>query len=140
MLCGIALARDAVIALERQQLLLSGLTSIDGGIDRWVDGWVAMLEPHGSVLFVWQHEVDASGLGGLTNRRDAALDGTVATLLALAPNVPGDPPALRVALRAVLTDVPYVLSTQLAIIPRSDSAGFVAGLLRAGLGVTRARS
>ncbi len=138
------LARDAVIALERQQLLLSGLTSIDGGIDggidRWVEGWVSMLEPHGSVLYVWQHEVDASGLGGLTHRRDAALDGTVATLLALAPTVPGDPLPIKVALRAVLTDVPYVLSTQLAIIPRSDSAGFVARLLRAGLGVTRARS
>jgi hypothetical protein len=42
---------------------------------------------------------------------------------------------MSVALRAVLTDVPYVLSTQLAILPRAAASGFVAALLRAGLGV-----
>ncbi|HEY5880034.1 MAG TPA: TetR/AcrR family transcriptional regulator [Nakamurella sp.] len=134
------LAAEVVGALEHQRQLLSGLTSIDGGIDRWVDGWVSMLDPHGSVLYVWQHEVDSSGLEVLTERRETALDGTVATLMALAPDAPGDPMPLRVALRAVLTDVPYVLSTQLGILPRSDSAGFVAGLLRAGLGLTRSGS
>jgi hypothetical protein len=42
---------------------------------------------------------------------------------------------MTVAVRAVLTDVPYVLSTQLEILPRSAACGFVAGLLRAGMGV-----
>jgi len=131
------LAGDVVAALEGQRQLLADLTSIDGGIDRWVDGWVSMLDPHGSVLHVWQHEVDAAGLGALTARREAALDGTVATLMALAPDLPRDPTPMRVALRAVLTDVPYALSTQSGVLPRSDSAGFVAGLLRSALGLTR---
>ena len=36
-----------------------------------------------------------------------------------------------------LTDVPYVLSTQLGILPRETTCAFVAGLLRAGLGRAR---
>jgi hypothetical protein len=99
-----------------------------------------MLDVHGSVLYVWQHEVDGPGLDQLTARRDVALDGTVTALMALAPDEPEDPEAMTVAFRAFLTDVPYVLSTQLAILPRSASCGFVAGLLRAGLGVSSSRS
>jgi len=41
-------------------------------------------------------------------------------------------------LRAVLTDVPYVLSTQLGILPREATTAFVAGLLRAGVGTPSA--
>ena len=46
-----------------------------------------------------------------------------------------DPAPMRIALRAVITDVPFVLSAQLAILPRADAADFLAQLLRAGLGV-----
>jgi hypothetical protein len=45
-----------------------------------------------------------------------------------------DPEAMRIVLRAVLTDVPFVLSTQLGILERDAACGFVAGLLRAGVG------
>ncbi len=40
---------------------------------------------------------------------------------------------MRIVLRAVLTDVPYVLSTQLGILPRETTLAFVTGLLRAGV-------
>ena len=36
-------------------------------------------------------------------------------------------------LRALLTDVPYVLSTQLGILQRDAAYAFVAGLLREGV-------
>jgi hypothetical protein len=49
-----------------------------------------------------------------------------------------DPDAMLIALRAVLTDVPYVLSTQLGILPRDATCAFVAGLLRAGVGASSA--
>ena len=41
---------------------------------------------------------------------------------------------MQVVLRAVLTDVPYVLSTQLGILRARATCAFVAGLLRAGVG------
>ena len=44
-----------------------------------------------------------------------------------------DQDAMRILLRAVLTDVPYVLSTQLGILPRETTLAFVTGLLRAGV-------
>jgi AcrR family transcriptional regulator len=128
------LARDTVAAVEIQHALLPGREPTGDSIDRWVQGWVSMLDVHGSVLYVWQHEVDGDGLDQLTARRDRALDGTVAELISLAGERPGDPEPMRVAIRAVLTDVPYVLSTQLGILPRSTSCAFITGLLRAGLG------
>jgi AcrR family transcriptional regulator len=134
------LAGHAVAAIERQQHRLPSRPPTGDSIDRWVDGWVSMIDLHGSVLYVWQHELDGLALDQLTARRDAALDGTVAGLLTLAPDVPDDPDPMTVALRAALTDVPYVLSTQLDILPRSTSCGFVAGLLRAGLGVASSES
>ncbi len=45
-----------------------------------------------------------------------------------------DPEAMSVVLRAVLTDVPYVLSTQLGILPRDATYAFITDLLRAGVG------
>ncbi len=132
------LARDAVAAVERQHHLLPARPATAAAIDGWVEGWVAMIDTHGSVLYVWQHEVDAASLDHLTARRNRALDATVAGLLTLTTDRPDDAESLRVALRAVLTDVPYVLTTQLAILPRSASSGFVAGLLRAGLGIAPA--
>jgi hypothetical protein len=98
---------------------------------------MSMIDRHGSVLYVWQHEVGGPGLEQLTAQRDQALDVVVADLMGLCPEPPADPEALGVALRAVITDVPFVLSAQLAILSRSDSADFVARLLRAGLGAGR---
>lgn len=129
------LAGHAVAAIERQQHRLPSRPPTGDSIDRWVEGWVSMIDLHGSVLYVWQHEVDGPGLDQLAARRDAALAGTIAGLLALAPDEPLDRGPMTVAVRAVLTDVPYVLSTQLEILPRSAACGFVAGLLRAGMGV-----
>ncbi len=128
------LARDAVAAIQTQWQLLDSSGS-SGELAGWVDGWVTMLDKHGSVLYVWQHEPEAPTLDQLTDRRDEAIEGTVTQLMALASDRPPDPAALRVVLRGVLTDVPYVLSTQLRILPRADACWFVTLLLRAGLGV-----
>jgi AcrR family transcriptional regulator len=127
------LARDAVAAIDHQRRALPAGPLTDDSFAGWVDGWVSMLDQHGSVLYVWQHEVDSPNLEQITAQRDEAIDGTVERLIGLAPEPAQDPAAMRVVLRAVLTDVPYVLSTQLGILPRSDSSGFVTGLLRAGL-------
>lgn len=129
------LAQDVLVAIERQQRLLPSRPPSGESIDAWVEGWASMIETHGSVLYVWQHEVDAPALGPLADRRDQVLDGIVDRLLALAADPPDGGEPMSVALRAVLTDVPYVLSTQLAILPRAAASGFVAALLRAGLGV-----
>lgn len=130
------LARDATAAVEAQRRLLPNGAATGEGIDRWMDGWMSVIDRHGSVLYVWQHEVGGPGLEQLTAERDRAIDGVVDGLLDLRPEPPSDPEAMRVALRALVTDVPFVLSAQLAILPRSDSADFVAQLLRAALGVT----
>jgi AcrR family transcriptional regulator len=131
------LARDATAAVEAQRLLLPDGEVTGDGIDRWVDGWMSVIDRHGSVLYVWQHEVGGPGLDQLTVERDRAIDAVVEGLLVLSPEPPAEPEAMRVALRALLTDVPFVLSAQLAILTRSDTADFVAQLLRAALGVTR---
>lgn len=130
------LARDATAAVEAQRRRLPA-EPVGDAVDRWVDGWMSVIDRHGSVLYVWQHEVGGPGLDQLTAQRDRALDGVVAGLMDLCPEPPADPEPMRVALRAVITDVPFVLSIQLAILPRSDAADFVTQLLRAGLGVTR---
>ena len=120
------LAQDVLVAIERQQRLLPSRPPSGESIDAWVEGWASMIETHGSVLYVWQHEVDAPALGPLADRRDQVLDGIVDRLLALAADPPDGREPMSVALRAVLTDVPYVLSTQLAILPRAAASGFVA--------------
>lgn len=130
------LARDATAAVETHRRRLP-TEPVDDAVDRWVDGWMSVIDRHGSVLYVWQHEVGGPGLDQLTAQRERALDGVVAGLMDLCPDPPADPEPMRVTLRAVITDVPFVLSTQLAILPRSDAAEFVAQLLRAGLGVVR---
>lgn len=132
------LAQDAVAAIDRQHQLLPACPPTVDSIDRWVEGWVSMIDTHGSVLYVWQHEVVADSLDRLTARRDRALDGTVSGLLSLSDDRSEERESMRVALRAVLTDVPYVLTTQLAILPRSATCGFVAALLRAGLRIAPA--
>ena len=128
------LARDATTAVEAQLRRLPPEPGIDA-IDRWVDGWMSLIDVHGSVLYVWQHEVGGPELLELAKQRDQALDGVVAGLMVLCPQPPADPAPMRIALRAVITDVPFVLSAQLAILPRADAADFLAQLLRAGLGV-----
>lgn len=130
------LARDATAAVEAQRRRLPTEPAGDA-VDRWVDGWMSVVDRHGSVLYVWQHEVGGPGLEQLTAQRDHALDGVVAGLMDLCSVPPADPEPMRVALRAVITDVPFVLSTQLAILSLSDAADFMAQLLRVGLGVTR---
>jgi hypothetical protein len=67
------------------------------------------------------------------------LDSVAASFIEASTRAPmEDPDALRIALRAVLTDVPYVLSTQLGILQRDATLAFVAGLLRAGVGAPSA--
>jgi len=131
------LARDATTAIEAHRRRLPAGPPVGDAIDQWVDGWMSMIDRHGSVLYVWQHEVGGPDLDQLTAQRDRALDGIVTRLMELSPERPADPEPMRVALRAVITDVPFVLSTQLAILPRSATSEFVARLLRAGLGMTR---
>ena len=66
---------------------------------------------------------------------NSAVDAAAAALIRSSRRAPlEDPQALQVILRAVLTDVPYVLSTQLGILGRDAAFAFVAGLLRAGVG------
>ncbi|WP_420123305.1 TetR/AcrR family transcriptional regulator [Nakamurella sp.] len=134
------LARDAIAAVRAQRGRVPGPGRPDGPpgpvgeiVDRWLDGWMSLIDVHGSVLYVWQHEIGGPVLDDLTPQRDEALDGIVDDLLGLCPEPPADPEPLRVVLRAVITDVPFVVSAQLAILPRAEAADFVAQLLRAGL-------
>lgn len=89
---------------------------------------MSVIDRHGSVLYVWQHEVGGPELDQVAAERDRALHGVVADLMDLCPEPPVDPEPIAVALWAVITDVPFVLSSQLAILPRSDAADFVAQL------------
>ena len=87
------------------------------------------------MLYVWTHEVDCPAIAELTDRMNEALDGVAAAFIEASTRAPmEDPDAMRIVLRAVLTDVPYVLSTQLGILPREATCAFVTGLLRAGVG------
>ncbi len=131
------LARDATAAIAAHRCRPLPGESPGEVVDRWVDGWMSVIDRHGSVLYVWQHEVGGPELDQLAAERDRALHGVVADLMDLCPEPPVDPEPIRVALRAVITDVPFVLSSQLAILPRSDAADFVAQLLRVGLGASR---
>jgi ABC-type enterobactin transport system permease subunit len=98
-----------------------------------------MLGTHGPVLYVWTHEVDNPAIAELTDRMNGLLDGVAAAIIESSTRAPmGDPDAMGIVLRAVLTDVPYVLSTQLGILPREATTAFLAGLLRAGVGAPSA--
>lgn len=134
------LARDAIGAVRVQRGRVPAPerpdrppTPVGEIVDGWLDGWMSLIDVHGSVLYVWQHEIGGPVLDDLTPQRDEALDGIVDDLLDLCPQDPADPEPLRVVLRAVLTDVPFVVSAQLAILPRAEAADFVAQLLRAVL-------
>lgn len=129
------LAQDAAAAVDLRVQSLDAALRTEEGLNSWLYGLVAMLDVHGAVLFVWTHEIDAPELAALTDRMNATLDAAASTLIeSLArPPLP-DPEAMRIVLRAVLTDVPFVLSTQLGILERDAACGFVAGLLRAGVG------
>ncbi|MET0865195.1 MAG: TetR/AcrR family transcriptional regulator, partial [Nakamurella sp.] len=112
------LAQDACAALElRVQGLDQALRTPDG-LSSWLHNWVAMLDVHGAVLFTWTHEViDLPGLSDLTERMNSAMNAAADTFIdrsALAPME--DPKAMCIAVRAILADVPYVLSTQLGIL------------------------
>jgi len=88
------------------------------------------------VLYVWTHEVaDSPELCEPTAQMNAAVDSVAAAFISSSTRAPlTDPEAMRVVLRALLTDVPYVLSTQLGILDRDATLAFVGGLLRAGVG------
>ena len=129
------LAQDAAAAVELRVQALDVALRKPEGLTDWLYGWVSMLGAHGSVLYVWTHEVDAPELAELTARMNSAVDAAAAALIRSSRRAPlEDPQALQVILRAVLTDVPYVLSTQLGILGRDAAFAFVAGLLRAGVG------
>ncbi len=128
------LAQDALAAVELRVPALPAAMQSTDGLDGWLDEWVGMLDQHGPVLFVWTHEVDSPALSELTNRMNQALDAAAAFVESSAGSAAQDPAAMHVVLRAILTDVPYVLSTQLGIVQRDAAYGFVAGLLHAGIG------
>jgi len=129
------LAQDAVAALELRVDALESALSTPDGLSGWLDGWVSMLGAHGAVIYVWTHEVDNPELAELTQRMDAAFDTAAGAFIAASAQDPmPDQAAMRVVLRAVLSDVPYVLSIQLGILPRDAACAVVGGLLRAGVG------
>ncbi len=129
------LAQDAVTAVELRVNALQAALQTADGLAGWLDGWVSMLGAHGSVLYVWTHEVDLPAIADLTTRMNEAIHAAAAGLIEASARPPvEDPAAMGVVLRAVLTDVPYVLSTQLGILPRDATYAFVTDLLRAGVG------
>ena len=66
---------------------------------------------------------------------NSVIDRAAAAFVESSANAPQeDPEALGVVLRALLTDVPYVLSVQLEILGRAATCAFIAGLLRSGVG------
>jgi AcrR family transcriptional regulator len=133
------LAQDAVSSVEVRAGALAAALQTRDGLAGWLEGWVSMLGTHGPVLYVWTHEVDNPAIAELTDRMNGLLDGVAAAIIESSTRAPmGDPDAMGIVLRAVLTDVPYVLSTQLGILPREATTAFVAGLLRAGVGAPSA--
>jgi AcrR family transcriptional regulator len=131
------LAQDACAAVELRVQGLDEALRTPGGLSNWLHGWVSMLDVHGAVLFTWTHEVvDLPGLTELTERMNSAMNAAADMIIdrsSLAPME--DPKAMCIAVRAILADVPYVLSTQLGILERDAAYDFVAGLLREGVGI-----
>jgi len=130
------LAQDALAAVQVRTAALDAALRTPAGLADWLDGWLAMLVAHGAVLYVWTHEVaDSPELCEPTAQMNAAVDSVAAAFISSSTRAPlTDPEAMRVVLRALLTDVPYVLSTQLGILDRDATLAFVGGLLRAGVG------
>jgi len=131
------LAQDACAALELHVQGLKEALRTPDGLSNWLHGWVAMLDIHGAVLFTWTHEVvDLPGLTELTGRMNDAMNTAADMFLDNSARAPmEDPKAMCIAVRAMLADVPYVLSTQLGILERDAAYDFVAGLLREGVGI-----
>jgi AcrR family transcriptional regulator len=131
------LAQDACAALELRVQALDEALRTPGGLENWLHGWVSMLDVHGAVLFSWTHEVvDLPGLTELTGRMNTAMNAAADTFIDRSTLAPmEDPKAMCIAVRAMLADVPYVLSTQLGILGRDAAYDFVAGLLREGVGI-----
>jgi AcrR family transcriptional regulator len=134
------LAQDALAAVELRVAALPAAVRSADGLDNWLDDWMCMLDQLGPVLFVWTHEVDSVALAELTDRVNHALDTAAGCVASATGSGADDPAAMVVVLRAVLIDVPYVLSAQLGILHRDAAYGFVAGLLHAGSGVRRSPS
>jgi AcrR family transcriptional regulator len=130
------LAQDACAALELRVQGLDEALRTPGALGGWLNGWVSMLDVHGAVLFTWTHEVvDQPGLAELTDRMNTAMNTAADMFVDRSARAPmEDPTAMRIAVRAILADVPYVLSTQLGILERDAAYDFVAGLLREGVG------
>ena len=127
------LAQDAVAGVEARVALLDQLTTPEALVG-WLDGWLSMLDAHGAVLYVWTHELDLPAIADLTDRLNDALGTASSAFVGVsAGGSMQDHDARRIVLRAILTDVPYVLSTQLGILPRETTLAFVTGLLRAGV-------
>jgi len=128
------LAQDAVAGVEARVATLDEAIRTPDAMVAWLDGWISMLGVHGAVMYVLTHEVDLPAIADLTARMNNALDAASAAFVDLSDSSSiHDPDAMRIVLRAVLTDVPYVLSTQLGILPRETALGFVTGLLRGGV-------
>ncbi|MEP6561697.1 MAG: TetR/AcrR family transcriptional regulator, partial [Nakamurella sp.] len=134
------LALDACAAVELRVQALDEALRTPGGVGDWLDGWVSMLDVHGSVLFTWTHEVvDLPELTELTARMNSAMNAAADMFVDRSVRAPmADPVAMRIVVRAMLADVPYVLSTQLGILERDAAYDFVAGLLREGVGIVPA--
>ena len=130
-----SLARDALAAVRLRVGALPDALRTPGGLTRWIEGWVTMLAAHGAVLYVWIHEVDDPAIEALTAQMHEVVDRAGSLLIAASSRAPvQDAEAMGVVLRAVLTDVPYVLSAQLGILDRDATCAFIGGLLAAGVG------
>jgi AcrR family transcriptional regulator len=133
------LAHDAMAAVELRIDALDDALRSPNGLSGWLDGWVSMLDAHGAVLYVWTHEVELPELDELTARMNSAIDAAAVALIASSSRAPmEDPEAMQVVVRAILTDVPYVLSTQLGILERDATFAYVIGLLSEGVGAPAA--
>lgn len=129
------LARDALGAVRARVDALPVALSTPQGVAGWIDGWVGLLSAHGSVLYVWTHEVDDPRISDLTAQMHELVDRAAQLLIETSDDGSvTDPEALAVVLRAVLTDVPYALSVQLGILPRDTTCSFVTGLVAAAVG------
>jgi AcrR family transcriptional regulator len=128
------LAQDAVAAVEVRVGSLAAALRTPGALGGWLEGWITMLGAHGAVLYVLTHEVDVPAMDDLTTRMHAALDAAAGAFIEVSARAPvKDRDALQIVLRAVLNDVPFVLSMQLGILSRDATVAFVTGLLRAGV-------
>lgn len=128
------LAQDALAGVEAKSATLQESLQTPAGRAGWLDDWMSMLGVHGAVLYVWTHEVDLPAIADLTARMSSSIDAVaMAFVESSAASAVQDADAMQIVVRAALTDVPYVLSTQLGILPRETTLEFVTALLRAGV-------